>query len=254
MKLARTLAINDFKAKHARSILGLLWLVLTPVGILLVYWSVFSYVLEISWPGENSTNIGFVLPFFIGYSLFMFFSDVVTSSLGLFVSKRNYVKKSPFSLWVLWLANFYRALMQASAYIFLIFIIALWQKYLSINGVILFFLFLAGSLIFIAAVSIFFAALGPFFNDLSEASRVILRVMFYASPVTYPLSIVPPDMLSILWWSPLTNIIVPIRNALIFSSFPNGNQYLYFMCISIILLGLSYWFFNRAGEAIIDVI
>ncbi len=246
--------MNDFRSKHARSAFGLLWLLLTPLGMLLVYWAVFSHILNISWSGPNGNKVGFVLPFFIGYSIFMFFSDVVTSSLGLFVSKRNYVKKSPIPLWVLWLSNFYRALMQAGAFLLIIFIIALWQKYLTLNGAMLFLVFLAGSIIFIAAISLFLAALGPFINDLSEAARVMLRVMFYASPVTYPLSMVPSDMRSILWWNPLTNIIEPIRNALIFGTFPNINQYLYFMSISIVLLGICYWFFNRAGDAIIDVV
>ena len=252
--LIHTLAMNDFRSKHARSAFGLLWLFLTPLGMLLVYWGVFSYTLDITWSNQDGVNIGYVLPFFIGYSLFLVFSEVVTSSLNLFISKKNYVKKSPISLWLLWFANLYRCYLQGGIYLIIIFLIALIQQKISFIGVTFFVVFLFGSIIFISAISLFLSALGPFLNDLSEASRVVLRIMFYSAPVTYPLSLVPENMRYILWFNPLTNIIEPIRNALLFSQFPQVITYSKFIVISIILIFVCVWFFNRAEDAIVDVV
>lgn len=252
--LSINLALTDFKIKHSRSTLGVLWLLLIPIGMLLVYWGVFGYTLNISWPSTDGGSVGFVLPFFIGYSVYMFFSDIITSSLNLFVSKRNYVKKSPFPLWVLWLSNFVRSLIQVSVYVILIILLSAALGYLSIYGLFLFVILFLFSLIFFAALSLFLSSIGPFLSDLSEASRVILRVLFYLAPITYPLTIAPPEVRFILWFNPITNIVEPVRNALIFGRIPDAGQFVLFTAISVLLLITFTWFFKRASEAIVDVV
>lgn len=254
LRLSLNIAISDFRNRHARSALGMLWLLLTPLGMLAVYWLVFGYLLNISWVGPEGNSAGFVLPFFIGYSIFIFFSDVITSSLNLFVSKSNYVKKSPFPLWVLWLSNFIRIALQTSVYLFIIVLLAIVEGYISLFGLVLFGFLMLCSLVFVAAISFTLSVLGPFVNDLSEAARVILRALFYVSPITYPLAIVPDNYRDFFWFNPLTHIIVPMRNALIFESTPDMVLFSMFMFISVLLFMAAYWFFDRAREAIVDVV
>jgi lipopolysaccharide transport system permease protein len=253
--LAIDIAVRDLEAKYKRSFAGLLWLVLTPVAMLGLYWMVFGLILEVSWQDPStSEKAGFVLPFFIGLVLYLFFADVVISSANLFVSKRNYVKKSSFPLWVLWLANLIRAGAHGLVNLGLLTVLALNENRLSLGGVLWAVATVGIGLLFVAAISLLLSCIGPFIGDITEAAGLALRVLFYTAPVTYPLDIVPANYRIVLWFNPLTHIIEPVRRAIVYGKAPDLTLIMLFMTISLLLLFLSLWVFKRTKGVIPDVV
>ena len=226
-----------------------------PIALLAIYGLVFGIVLQVRWPSlPNGVPVGFVVPFFCGLSVFLFFSDVASSSANIFSSKRNFVKKSPFPLWVLWLANYLRACIQGGAYLLIALIAAGVTNLLSIPGLIYAAIAVIGILIFCAAMSLLLASIGPFLGDVGEAVRLILRVMFYGAPVTYPLSLVPAAWQFILWLNPLTHMIEPLRDAVIYGKLTVPWQFLGFTVFAACVLAASWWLFMRVSKAIPDVV
>lgn len=70
------------------------------------------------------------------------------------------------------------------------------------------------------AISLFLSLLGPFFKDLDELSRILLRVLFYTSPITYPMSAVPERFAVYLWVNPMTVLAEGVRNSFVFGLAP----------------------------------
>jgi lipopolysaccharide transport system permease protein len=253
--LAIDIALRDLEAKYKRSFAGLLWLVLTPLGMLALYWMVFGVILNVSWQDPStSEKVGFVLPFFIGLVFYLFFSDVVISSANLFVSKRNYVIKSSFPLWVLWLANLIRAATHGLVNLGLLTVVAFNYNRFYWDGVLWAFAIVASGLLFIAASSLLVSCIAPFIGDISEAAGLALRVLFYTAPVTYPLEIVPTNYRVFLWFNPLTHIIEPVRRAIVYGKAPDLTLMMLFIVISLLLFFLSLWVFKRTKGVIPDVV
>jgi len=254
--LAWDLARRDLASKYRRSSMGLVWLVLTPLGLLGIYAFVFGYIFGISWPathdGESPT--GFILPFFVGLAVYLVLSDVVNSSTTLYASKRTYVVKSPFPLWVLWAANLMRASVHAAINIGLVLVLALAQQRLSMTGAawLLLGLWLCGA--FIASLSMLLSALGPFIGDISDAMRLLLRVLFYATPITYPLAMVPEPYRGWMWLNPLTCMVEILRQAVVFGQSTSSGVLAAFAGATLLLASVSLWTFARVKGVVSDVV
>ncbi|MDB5861431.1 MAG: putative transporter [Ramlibacter sp.] len=255
LRLAWDLARRDLAAKYKRSLIGPAWLVLTPLCLLGIYWLVFGLVFKVQWraPGGEA-GVGFLLPFFVGLAVYLALSDVVNSSTTLFASKRTYVVKSPFPVWVLWVANLLRAGVHAGVAFALVLVVALVQQRLTLAG-------LAGAAVglvlcvtFMAGISLLLAALGPFIGDISDAMRLVLRVLFYATPITYPLSMVPLPYRDWMWLNPLTSMVELLRSPIVFSTMPAPLMVAGFATGAALLAAVALWIFSRLKGVISDVV
>jgi lipopolysaccharide transport system permease protein len=255
LRIARDLARRDLAARHAGTRLGLVWLLLTPLSLLAVYSLVFGRILGLRWSDPaGGIAAGYVTPFFAGLIVHLFVADVVHSSLGLFRAKSSYVKKSPFPLWVLWWANLLRAGahlgVQLLLLLALVAVTGLWRWtalpwLLPALGI---------GLAFTAALSLLLAALGPFFADLGEAARVVLRLAFYAAPVTYPLTLAPPHLQWLLWLNPLTHFVEPLRQAAVFGRGPEPLPFAAFAVATLLLALAARFVFTRVQGVVADVV
>ena len=118
---------------------------------------------------------------------------------------------------MLWVSNLLRAAVHAAVGFVLVLALALLQQRLTLAGAgWLLFLSLPLCLLFICALSLLLAALGPFVGDISEAMRLLLRVLFYATPITFPLTLIPEPWRGWMWLNPLTSMVELLRNPLVF--------------------------------------
>jgi lipopolysaccharide transport system permease protein len=108
--------------------------------------------------------------------------------------------------------------------------------------------------LFMCSLSLLLAALGPFIGDISEAMRLLLRVLFYATPITYPLSLVPEAWRGWMWLNPLTCMVELLRNPVVFGSLAPASPTLVFLGGAALLAALSFWVFRRVSGVISDVV
>lgn len=257
ISLAWDLACRDLGAQYRRSALGWLWLVLTPLCLLGIYSLVFGQIFRIEWKMphlDGSVGVGFALPFFVGLSVYLALSDVVNSSTVLFASKRTYVVKSPFPLWVLWLANLFRAAVHASVALLLVLGLAMFQQRLTFSGLGWMTIGLLCCGLFVSGLSLLLAALGPFIGDVSEASRLLLRVLFYATPITYPMALVPEPYREWMWLNPLASMVELLRAPIVFDQMLPWYASGIFVSCSLLLFGVALWVFQRVKGVIADVV
>lgn len=255
ISLAADLAVSDLKSKYRRSLAGWLWLAVTPLASLMIYWVVFGYIFKVEWQNPLTKEpAGFILPFLAGLLFYLFVSDVVLSSATLFVSKRTYVVKSPFPIWVLWLGNLLRASAHMAVNLVILLGLSLYEHRISFMGLGWLALTVVNGMLFMAGLSLLLSCLGPFIGDLAEGARLGLRILFYAAPVAYPLMLVPERIRNWLWLNPLTHMVEPLRSALVFHSMPDTLQMFVFAGVGIGLCGFSLWIFSRLKGVIPDVV
>ncbi|WP_244712185.1 ABC transporter permease [Rhizobium cremeum] len=254
-RLAWDLAHRDIASRYGNSIGGLLWLVITPVSFAGIYWMVFGYFLQLKWLNPaTGVQVPYIVPLFAGLATYLLINDVVMSSLSTFRMKREYVRRAAVPIWVLWLSTLMRVAVGSVVNFVVLAAMAFFTGLMSLNSLLAIPQAFLLVVVAASALSLFLSLLGPFFKDLDELSRILLRVLFYTSPVTYPLSAVPERFSGFMWANPLTVLVEAIRNSFVFGLPPAPVSYVVTFASSVALFGAGIWLYSRLRGPIVDVV
>ena len=205
-ELIRELAINDFKLKYNNSILGYFWSLLRPLALFGILYLVFSVFMRL---GGGVENYQFYL--LIGIILWMFFYEMTILSMQSIVAKANLVKKIYVPKIIIVIATSLTCLMTflLNLVVFFIFMLIFGLKFqfsLWLLPVYLLELYL-----FSFGLSLILATLFVWFRDLAHIWEILLQILFYATPIIYPLSVVPLKFQKVAFLNPVAQIIQDIR-------------------------------------------
>lgn len=253
--LAWDLAQRNIAGRYGNSVGGVLWLVVTPVSFAAIYWMVFGYFLKLNWVNPvTGVEVPYIAPLFAGLATYLLLTDIVISSLSTFRQLREFVRRAAVPLWVLWLSTVFRVGIRSAINFLVLAALALLTGQMSVSVLAATPLALLLIAVTAMAISLFLSVLGAFFSDLDELSRIVLRVLFYTSPVTYPLSIVPERFVSYLWVNPITVLVETVRDAFVFGLPPPVLPYVTTLVFSVALFAVSSWLYSRLRGAIVDVV
>jgi lipopolysaccharide transport system permease protein len=255
VRLAWDLAHRDIAGRYGNSIGGFLWLVITPVSFAGIYWMVFGYFLHLKWVNPaTGAQVPYLVPLFAGLATYLMFTDVIMSSLSTFRLKREYVRRAAVPIWVLWLSTLMRVAVGSAVNFLVLAAMALFAGLISLDSLAVILQALLLVVVAATALSLFLSLLGPFFKDLDELSRILLRVLFYTSPITYPLTTVPPRFVGYMWANPLTVLVEAVRNSFVFGLAPSPLSYVVMFAFSLALFGVGIWLYSRLKGPIVDVV
>jgi ABC-2 type transport system permease protein len=208
--LLRQLVKTDFKLRYQGSILGYLWSLLRPLALFLILYVVFVRFLRF---GSDIPH--FPIYLLIGIVLWNFFIEVTTGSVAAIVGKGDLLRKLNFPKYVLILAGSFSALINLAlnSVVILIFMVINHVEFRAIG--LLFPIFIAELFIFALAIGFFLSAAYVRYRDVNYIWEVITQGAFYATPIIYPLSLVPVEAAKILMLNPVAQIIQDIRFVLV---------------------------------------
>jgi len=178
---------RDIVARYKRSVLGVAWTMLNPLGMMLVLTLAFSNILRFNVPGYPT----FVLSGLIAWT---FFSQTTTASMvnlvwGGSLLKRIYIPRSSFAL-----AAMGTGLVNLGLSFIVVLVVMLITR-VPIRWTILFLpvpvLIL---LCFSLGLGLLISTWAIYFPDISEMYQIVLSGWMYLSPVIYPESLLPNNL------------------------------------------------------------
>ena len=92
------------------------------------------------------------------------------------------------------------------------------------------------------------------YRDLSYILNFGIQLLMYASPIVYPLSIVPEKYRLIIISNPMTPIIEIFRNALLGTGQINMIMYIYSIITTLVLFIIGLIIFNKVEKSFIDTV
>jgi lipopolysaccharide transport system permease protein len=246
---------REISGRYRGSHLGLLWSFITPIALLLVYTFVFGVIFKARWkyPDDHTSSLAeFALVMFAGQLAFQAFSEPVGRAGGLITGVPNFVKKVVFPLQILPVTATGAALYHVAVGI----AIAIVASFPITGHVPWTACLVPLSLLPLAMLGLgcawFLAALGVYLRDVSHVIDVVLRVLFYATPVLYPLDMVNDATLKlVLQLNPLTPMIELVRDHLIMGSVGSGMEWglAYGFSVAAMVLGYAWFMITRRGFA-----
>ena len=215
MALVREIAWTQFKLKYTGSVLGYVWSLLKPAMLFAVMYLIFSVLIKFL---ANE----FPLQLLVGIVLFTFFTECTNVGLGSIVGNGGLIQKAYFPRWILVVASSMTAAMTFVINFFLIVAIAtpLGHLHLGLRSLAVVPLVLELYLLALG-LSLLLSSLFVFYRDLGHVWEILTQVVFYASAVVFPISIVPARFHALFFANPLAQIIEDVRHALVTDVIPS---------------------------------
>jgi ABC-type polysaccharide/polyol phosphate export permease len=235
-ELVWMLAKTDFKLRYHGSILGYVWALLKPLLMFAILNFVFSSIFNPRGVGSEFYSLQLIT----SIMMFNFFAEGTSAGMASLLNKSQLVTKIYIPRWTIILAS---TLNSALIYLMNLLIIAgffLYKGfYPSLTALGMFLLFSCVIYLLVVSFAFITAPLFVKFRDLSMIWEVLTQILFYATPIVYPLTMMPLNVQQILLLNPIAFVIHFTKESLINNHFADPWQNATFLLLVALLFALS---------------
>lgn len=232
---------RNIKLRYKRSALGVLWTLLEPLMLMLILTVVFSTVFRPMEAFPVYLLAGLILFDFFNRSTLLIVEEIIVSQS---LAERVHVPRSSFAVAAVltYLTHW------AIAHVPLLAIMLYFHRpftwaLLSVPfGMLLAAMFALG-------VGLVVATLGAFFHDIRLTYQVLLTGWFYATPVIYPLDVVPENLQAYFRLNPMYLLLRLVRQPVYDGVMPSAGLWAAGLAVSLPTLMLGWWIFTRWRNA-----
>jgi ABC-2 type transport system permease protein len=206
LELLYLIAALDFKRHYFGTALGYVWSIARPLMLFGVLLAVFTQVFRL---GSEVPHYAVLL--LLNIVLFGFFQEATGVAVTSIVAQEGIVRKTQFPRLVIPLAVVLTTLFNLGLNLVVVFVFLLAFGVAPMWTWLLAPFLLVALIVLTTAVSMIVSSLYPRFRDLAIIWTVLSTVLFYASPVLYPLEKVPDRLRDILMLNPLSPLLELFR-------------------------------------------
>ena len=246
LSIAWQLARLDLVRRYTSTGLGILWAILSPLGMSLVIGAVFAQVFD--------QGLAEFLPYlFVNLTLWAFFVACLEGGAIAFVAAEGYIKQVPnVSLAA------YPLRMAFGAFAALCFgLLAAALVTLALEGRVTVAWLgvlpaLVAWLIFGIALSSLSAVLNTMVRDFTYVQTVGVQALFYATPIMYPPEMLVKHGLSwLLTLNPVYHLLMLVRTPIVFGDLPPASHYIASAIVLAVLVPLAVFALRRSRSSVV---
>jgi ABC-2 type transport system permease protein len=242
--LLRELVVRDIKVKYKRSILGMLWSILSPLLMMLIMNLVFSTIFK-----SNIDN--FPLYLMIGQVTFNFFSEATNTSMTSVLSNIGLLTKAYIPKYIFPLSKVFTALVNLGFQLIALLAVMYFTHTPITVTMILFPLVIIYTSFFAFGISLILSALTVFFRDIIYLYGIVLLAWTYLTPIFYPIDIMPTNVSTFIKLNPMYNFIEFGREVLLYGQIPSISLHLTCIFYSIFAMFIGIIVFYKKKEKFI---
>lgn len=253
-QLLRHLIERDVAMRFRGSVLGKVWMVLTPLALLALYTFVFGVIFQPRWPGAVHGPLDVALYYFAGLIVFDFFIDCLNRAPTLMLGHATYIKKILFPVQLLaWMV------VGGAALRLVIGCLVLVVLYTALNGappasaIALPLLVLPLALFAIGFVW-FLSAIGVFLRDAGHVVMAVTPAIMFLSPIFFPIAAIPERFQVFFYANPLTLVLENVRAALFAGSVQISAGFAAYCLCALAFAQMGYYCFAKLRPSFADVI
>jgi len=249
--LISELTKRDFKNKYIKNLLGLSWAILEPLAMVVILWFVFTF-LRGSRSGEYPFAI-FMLTGLIAYDLFSNSLSFGTKSIQIY---SFLLKQVNFRIAILPMVKIFSSVLMHLIILVIVLIILIASRiYPSLYWLQVFYYMIA-LVCLLVGVTWLTSSILLFFPDISNIISILVRILFFLTPIFYDISSFPETYAFIMKLNPLYYIVNGYRESFLYEiafwSHPLLTIYYWGFTVVSILVGVVV--FKRLRPHFADVI
>ncbi|HUU34355.1 MAG TPA: ABC transporter permease [Vicinamibacterales bacterium] len=247
--VVRAWTVRTLRARYQQSALGWLWVVIQPVATVAIFTVVFTRFVRV-----DTGDVPYIVFSYTAVAPWALLASALPDMASSLVTNLNLVTKIYFPRAALPLAAFAARVVDfaISAVILVVLVLAYgirpsfaWLVYLPV-------VFLVQAVL-ILGLGLGAAALNVYYRDVDPVLKLGIQIWFYASPIIYPVALVPQQWHWLYFANPMAGVIESYRAVLLGGQAPGWNL-VSAGALSLVAFVLGYGFFTRAEGRFADVI
>jgi lipopolysaccharide transport system permease protein len=245
---------RDFVAQYKQTVLGPLWFVISPLINVFMFAFVFNRIAGISTEGVPA-----ILFYLTGLTLWNYFATTLTGISNTFVSNADIFGKVYFPRLIipisLTISSMVRFMIQLGllATVMIIYYFNGFQFHFSRYTLVIPFLFLNTALLSLGC-GIIISSLTTKYRDFQYLLGFGVQLLMYATPIIYPVSIVPKKFAWIISLNPMAPMIEAFKYGFIGVGSFNISAIVTSVCTTLVLLFVGVLLFNKVEGSFMDTV
>ncbi len=236
--LFEELVKRDFKAKYKRTVLGMVWSVLSPLLMLTVMAIIFG-----NFFGRNIEH--YIIYLFSGQIVFNYFSEATNEGMQALVSNSSIFTKINVPKYLFLFSKNVSALINFGIILVIYFGFVAFEG-ISFTWQFLFLIYPVICLIIMnLGIGLILSALYIFFKDIQYLYRLFTQVVMYGSAIFYNIDIMPQHLQTLFYCNPIFVCITYFRSIVLHNTIPDLRLHLLLAGYALLLFVIGCWIYKK---------
>lgn len=240
---------RTIRGRYQQSALGWLWAIIQPVASVIILTIIFTRFVPI-----DTGDVPYAVFSYVAIVPWAFLSNSLDDMTASLVANMGLVKKIYFPREVLPISAMLARLIDFGiAAVLMLLLMVIYRVPISVGALIFLPLVLFIQIILVLGLGLALAAANVYYRDVGSLLALGIQLWFYASPIIYPVTMVPERLQTIYFLNPMAGILTAYRDILINGQIP-GAYLIPSALISFVLFIIGYWFFKRVEFQFADIV
>jgi ABC-2 type transport system permease protein len=210
LRVLHVVAGAEFKLKYSGSALGYVWSLIKPLTLFTMLYLVFGRVFKL-----GTISHYYPLSLLLGIVLITFFNDATNLGMQSLLARESLLRKLSFPRMIVPTAATLTAAMTFCVNLIAIVGFIAWNHIVPHVNWLLLVPLLLELYLFTLAVALILAALFVRIRDVGQVWELATQVIFYASPIIYPIGYLPGWARKFSFLNPITQVLQDIRSIIL---------------------------------------
>lgn len=246
-ELLKTNVKKDIRGKYKGSFLGVLWSFLNPLLMVAVYAIVFPYIMRVKTENYLQYLICGVIPW-------NFFTTVMNIGMGSIKNNASIIKKVYFPREILPISASLSGLVNFMISCIIILIFCLLGGLGVSFHLILLPIIALFQLVLQTGLVLGLSAINVYVQDTEYIIQFIINMLFYGTPILYPVTLFPEGLRFLLYINPFTHIVTAYRDIFMYHTMPDIYSLLYVFVVAGICFILGILIFRKLEKGFAEEI
>ena len=236
--LFEELVKRDFKAKYKRTILGIVWSILSPLLMLTVMAIIFG-----NFFGHSIEH--YIVYLFSGQVIFNYFIEATNEGMQALMTNSSIFTKINVPKYLFLFSKNVSALINFGI-ILIIYLCFVVLDGINITWNFIFLIYPIFCLVIMnLGIGLILSALYVFFQDIQYLYRLFTQVVMYGSAIFYSIDIMPQQLQMLFYANPVFVSITYFRSIVLYNAIPDLRLHLLLAGYALVLFGIGFWVYKK---------
>ncbi len=243
------MAMRDVRVRYKQAALGAAWAVIQPVTTMVVLHLFFGRLLDM----EDRVTVPYPIFLYAGLLPWQLFANGVTASANSLVANASIVRKVYFPRLIVPISAVGAPVVDFLIASVVLLGMMLWFGVAWTPGLLLTPLLMASTLVAVLGVGVFVSAITVSYRDARHLLPFVVQLLFFLTPVIYPVSIVPERFHPLLAMNPMHGCIEAWR-AVVLGTPLDWTSWAVSMGVATVMLVTGLLYFQRVESRFADTV
>lgn len=244
---------RDLAARYKGSTFGMLWSIINPIIMLVLYTFVFSTILKVRVGVQEGTG-SFAIYLFCGMLPWNAFAEPLGRSTGIVFEHTNLIKRMVFPVEILPLYIVISSVVYQLIGFTILFLVLLASGHRFSMLIAFLPALLLLQMAFTVGLAWIVAGATVFFRDIAQIIGMITTLWLFLTPIFYTASLVPEGWRPLLGLNPMYALVESYRSIILKGQLPDPHSLIYLFITAALVFVVGHRIFIRMQPAFADVI